>query len=250
MTLLIDADMLVYSACCAAEQDFKFNDYQHVLVSDERDALDYVAMKLEEYQSITGDRGKIIMCFSDYPTFRHEVYSQYKANRIGKRKPLAFKDVAEAVRRYHDVATYPNLEADDVMSLLATEEVHPTRVIVSGDKDMRSTPCILLRNGDLETISEKRADRNWMVQTLCGDRCDNIPGLVGVGPKTAEKILGDSETLSDMWDKVIGAYEKRKLTYKSALLSARLTRILRHGEYNLHKQEVKLWNPLIDIPHD
>ena len=156
---------------------------------------------------------------------------------------MAFKDVAEAVRRYHDVATYPNLEADDVMSILATEEVHPTRVIVSGDKDMRSTPCILLRNGDLETISEKRADRNWMVQVLCGDRCDNIPGLVGVGPKTAEKILGDSETLSDMWDKVIGAYEKRKLTYKSALLSARLTRILRHGEYNLHKQEVSLWEP-------
>ena len=103
MTLLIDADMLVYSACCASEQDFKFNDYQHVLVSDERDALDYVAMKLEEYQSITGDRGKIIMCFSDYPTFRHEVYSEYKANRIGKRKPLAFKDVAEAVRRYHSI---------------------------------------------------------------------------------------------------------------------------------------------------
>ena len=243
MTLLIDADMLVYSCCCAVEEDFKFNDDQHVLVSSERDALDCIAMRLEEYQSITGDRGKIIMCFSDYPTFRHEVYDQYKANRIGKRKPLAFKNVVEAVKRYHDVAVYPNLEADDVMGILGSEEKHTTRVIVSGDKDMKSVPCILLRNGDLETISEKRADRNWMVQTLCGDRCDNIPGLVGVGPKTAEKILGDSETLSDMWDKVIGAYEKRKLTYKSALLSARLTRILRHGEYNLHKQEVSLWEP-------
>jgi len=243
MTLLIDTDMLVYSCCCAVEEDFKFNDDQHVLVSSERDALDCIAMRLEEYQSITGDRGKIIMCLSDYPTFRHEVYGQYKANRIGKRKPLAFKNVVEAVKRYHDVAVYPNLEADDVMSILATEEIHPTRVIVSGDKDMKSVPCILLRNGDLETISEKRANRNWMVQTLCGDRCDNIPGLVGVGPKTAEKILGDSETLSDMWDKVIGAYEKRKLTYKSALLSARLTRILRHGDYDIYKQQVKLWEP-------
>ena len=243
MTLLIDADMLVYSACCAAEQDFKFNDYQHVLVSDERDALDYVAMKLEEYQSITGDRGKIIMCFSDYPTFRHEVYSEYKANRIGKRKPLAFKDVAEAVRRYHDVATYPNLEADDVMGILATEEVHPTRVIVSGDKDMKTIPCILLRNGELETISEKRADRNWMISVLTGDRIDNIQGLPGVGPKTAEKILGDSDTLSDMWDKVVTAYEKKKLSYTSALQSARLTRILRHGEYNKATHKVTLWEP-------
>ena len=243
MTLLIDADMLVYSACCAAEQDFKFNDYQHVLVSDERDALDYVAMKLEEYQSITGDRGKIIMCFSDNPTFRHEIYNEYKANRIGTRKPLAYREIVEAMKRYYEYAIYPNLEADDVMGILATEEQHPTRVIVSADKDMKTIPCILLRNGDLETISEKRADRNWMASVLVGDRCDNIPGLVGVGPKTAEKILGDSETLSDMWDKVIGAYEKRKLTYKSALLSARLTRILRHGEYNLHKQEVTLWEP-------
>ena len=244
MTLLIDADMLAYAASCSSEFDCKFNEYQHVLLSDERAALDYVAAKLEEYQSITGDRGKLTMCFTDNPTFRQqEVYQDYKANRIGKRKPLGLKNVIDAMKRYYDFAVYPHLEADDVMSLIATAETHPTCVIVSGDKDMKSVPCILLRNGELETISEKRADRNWMSQVLQGDRTDNIPGLVGVGPKTAEKILGDSETLSDMWDKVIGAYEKRKLTYKSALLSARLTRILRHGEYNLHKQEVSLWEP-------
>ena len=243
MTLLIDGDELVFTGTVAVQQDFKFSEHQHVLVSDERDAMEYIAVKLEEYQSITGDRGKIIMCFSDYPTFRHEVYSEYKANRIGKRKPLAFKDVAEAVRRYHDVATYPNLEADDVMGILATEEVHPTRVIVSGDKDMKTIPCILLRNGELETISEKRADRNWMISVLTGDRIDNIQGLPGVGPKTAEKILGDSDTLSDMWDKVVTAYEKKKLSYSSALQSARLTRILRHGEYNRATHKVTLWEP-------
>ena len=190
MTLLIDGDELVFTGTVAVQQDFKFSEHQHVLVSDERDAMEYIAAKLEEYQSITGDRGKIIMCFSDYPTFRHEIYNEYKANRIGTRKPLAYKDVVEAMKRYHEYAIYPNLEADDVMSILATEEQHPTRVIVSGDKDMKTVPCILLRNGDLETISEKRADRNWMVQVLCGDRCDNIPGLVGVGPKTAGKNFG------------------------------------------------------------
>ena len=115
MTLLIDADMLVYTACCSSEFDCKFNEYQHVLLSDECAALDYIAAKLEEYQSITGDRGKIIMCFSDYPTFRHEVYSEYKANRIGKRKPLAFKDVAEAVRRYHDAVSYTHLTLPTIL---------------------------------------------------------------------------------------------------------------------------------------
>ena len=243
MTLLIDGDGLAHAAGFGSERGIIFSEYQHVLVTDERDAQEYIATKVEEYQSITGDRGKIIMCFSDNPTFRHEIYNEYKANRIGTRKPLAYREIVEAMKRYYEYAIYPNLEADDVMGILATEEQHPTRVIVSADKDMKTIPCILLRNGELETISEKRADRNWMASVLVGDRCDNIPGLVGVGPKTAEKILGDSETLSDMWDKVIGAYEKRKLTYKSALLSARLTRILRHGEYNLHKQEVSLWEP-------
>jgi DNA polymerase-1 len=244
MTLLIDADMLCFAACCASETDYKFNEYQHVLVSDERDALDYVAMKLEEYQSITGDRGKLTMCFTDNPTFRQqEVYQEYKANRIGKRKPLALKNVIEATKRYYDFAVYPHLEADDVMSLIATAETHPTCVIVSGDKDMKSVPCILLRNGELETISKKRADRNWMISVLTGDRIDNIQGLPGVGPKTAEKILGDSDTLSDMWDKVVTAYEKKKLSYTSALQSARLTRILRHGEYNKATHKVTLWEP-------
>jgi len=201
MTLLIDADMLAYAASCSSEFDCKFNEYQHVLLSDERAALDYVAAKIEEYQSITGDRGKLTMCFTDNPTFRQqEVYQDYKANRIGKRKPLGLKNVIDAMKRYYDFAVYPHLEADDVMSLIATAETHPTCVIVSGDKDMKSVPCILLRNGELETISEKRADRNWMISVLTGDRIDNIQGLPGVGPKTAEKILGDSDTLSDMWE--------------------------------------------------
>ena len=243
MTLLVDGDGLVFSGTVAVQQDYKFNDHQHVLVSDERDALEYIAAKLEEYQAITGDRGKIIMCFSDNPTFRHQMYNDYKANRIGTRKPLAYRDVVEAMKRYHEYAIYPNLEADDVMGILGSEEKHTTRVIVSADKDMKTVPCILLRNGELETISEKRADRNWMISVLTGDRIDNIQGLPGVGPKTAEKILGDSDTLSDMWDKVVTAYEKKKLSYTSALQSARLTRILRHGEYNRATHKVTLWEP-------
>ena len=180
--------------------------------------------------------------------FRNEIFSDYKANRSDAPDDLIpqFEYIRKSVEAFNlPSIEMINYEADDLIATYVEHilEIGAKVTIVSSDKDMKTVPCILLRNGELETISEKRADRNWMVQVLCGDRCDNIPGLVGVGPKTAEKILGDSETLSDMWDKVIGAYEKRKLTYKSALLSARLTRILRHGEYNLHKQEVSLWEP-------
>ena len=244
MTLIFDGDLLAYQSCCAVEEDFKFNEYQHVLVSDERDALDLMAMKIEQAQAITNDNKKIIMTFTDYPTFRHtEVYQDYKGNRIGKRKPLALRDVINATKRYYHTVVYPGLEADDAMALLSTSGDYKDPIIVSGDKDMRSVPCTLLRNEEIEIISEKRADRNWLCQALTGDKVDNIEGLPGVGPVTAEKILGDSESVSDMWDKVVGAYEKKKLSYKSALQSARLTRILRHGEYNKVTGKVTLWEP-------
>ena len=84
-----------------------------------------------------------------------------------------------------------------------------------------------------------------MVQTLSGDKTDNIEGLVGVGPVTANKLLGDAETLEEMWAKVHAAYVKKKKTYADAVLTARLTRILRDGEFDHVTGEVKLWEPAL-----
>ena len=60
-----------------------------------------------------------------------------------------------------------------------------------------------------------------MIQTLTGDRADNIEGLVGVGPVSAEKILGDTQSLNEMWNKVVEAYKKKKKTYADAVMTAR-----------------------------
>ena len=110
---------------------------------------------------------------------------------------------------------------------------------------MRGVPCTLLAGDDLELITRKKADRHWMIQTLTGDRADNIEGLVGVGPVSAEKILGDTQSLDDMWNKVVEAYKKKKKTYADAVMTARLTRILRDGEYDHTSGEVKLWEPAL-----
>ena len=245
MTLLLDADWLLYSSCCACEQDVRWDDDIHSLWCSETDVLDLIATRVEQYQAITEDRSGVIMCFSDYPTFRHGIYQDYKANRSGKRKPLALKAVRERVAKDFHAISFDGLEGDDVLGLLATGQRYDNPIIVSPDKDMRGVPCTLLANDDLELITRKKADRNWMLQCLSGDKTDNIEGLTGVGPVTADKLLGDAESIEEMWAKVHSAYVKKNKTYADAVLTARLTRILRDGEYDYTTGNVKLWEPTL-----
>ena len=243
MTLLIDADWLIYSSCCSCEQDIKWDENLHTLHCDERDIHEMIDGRVEYYQKIAEDNDDVVMCFTQYPTFRHTIFPDYKANRKNKRKPLAFHAVIEQINQKYKSESYTGLEGDDVMALLATSKKYPNPVIVSPDKDMRSVPCTLLANDDMELITKKKADRHWMIQALTGDATDNYKGLEKVGPVTAEKILGDAKTLPDMWNKVVEAYEKKKQTFADAVLTAQLARILRKGDYDFKTQEVTLWTP-------
>ena len=108
---------------------------------------------------------------------------------------------------------------------------------------MKTVPGKLLIDDKVWTISKNEADRNWMTQVLTGDRADNVDGLPGVGPKTADKILGTTMTLREMWPVVVKAYQKKGKTFTDALLAARMTRILRHGDYNIDEQKLTLWHP-------
>ena len=243
MTLLIDADWLIYSSCCSCEQDVKWDENLHTLHCDERDIHEMIDGRVDYYQKIAEDDDEVVMCFTQYPTFRHTIFPEYKANRKNKRKPLAFHAVIEQINQRYKSASYTGLEGDDVMALLATSKQYPNPVIVSPDKDMRTVPCTLLANDDMELITKKKADRHWMIQALTGDTTDNYKGIPGCGPVTAEKILGDAKTLTDMWDKVVAAYEKKKQTFADAVLTAQLARILRKGDYDFKTQEVTLWTP-------
>ena len=243
MTLLIDADWLIYSSCCSCERDTKWTEYLHTLHCDERDIHEMIDGRVEYYQKIAEDFDDPVMCFTQYPTFRHTIFPDYKANRKNKRKPLALYAIIEQIGQRYKSASYTGLEGDDVMALLATSKQYANPVIVSPDKDMRTVPCTLLANDDMELITKKKADRHWMIQALTGDTTDNYKGISGCGPVTAEKILGDAKTLTDMWDKVVAAYEKKKQTFADAVLTAQLARILRKGDYDFKTQEVTLWTP-------
>ena len=138
-------------------------------------------------------------------TFRHEMYADYKANREAPPEDLAkqfpfFEPLVQAFN-IHSVRV-PGFEADDIMGTLAkkgTEEGLQV-VIVSGDKDMMQLigPDIRMLDTmknkwfDIEGVEEKFGvppDRVIEVMGLMGDSSDNIPGVKGVGPKTATELI-------------------------------------------------------------
>ena len=157
--------------------------------------------------------------------------------------------VLNALRDYimkkHNGVMWKNLEADDVMGIMATEP-HPTedRIIVSIDKDMRQIPAKVSRDGEtVEDIPQRLADYWFMIQTLAGDSTDGYNGLPNVGVKTAEKMIKQytNVPLLDLWKIVVGAYKAKGFTKKEALQQARVAHILRHKEYNKKTGKVKLW---------
>ena len=244
MTLLIDADWLVYNSCCAAEEDTRWNEHQHTLHSDVRDCIGIFESRLEVFKNIAEDKHDVVMCFTSYPTFRHEIFPEYKMNRIGKRKPLALKRTIEIIKQEYECVTYPNLEGDDVLGLLATNGQYKNPIIVSVDKDMKTIPCKLIQEDEILHITEKKADRHWFEMSLAGDSGDGIAGLKGMGMVTASKTLASTpDTKEALWSKVQETYTKKGYTIADAILNARLTRILREGDYDYNTGEVKLWNP-------
>ena len=103
MTLLIDADWLIYNSCCDCEEDTRWTEHEHTLHSDERDIMNMIDNRIDVYKTIAGEKHDIVMCFTSYPTFRHEIFPEYKIHRIGKRKPLALRSVINNCKKYMTV---------------------------------------------------------------------------------------------------------------------------------------------------
>jgi len=242
MTLLIDADWLLYAACSACEYDIRWDEWIHTLHLEQSDAKSYITHQVNRWQDMTG-HDDVVMCLSSYPTFRHQLLPEYKANRIGKRKPLGLRDMRQWIDDQYETRCHENLEADDVMGILATNGSYKDPIIVSPDKDMRTVPGRLLRIDKMEFNDVADANRNWMTQAIVGDTSDNYPGLKGFGPVKAEKLLAEHVTLPAMWNAACDAYRKAGSTFADALVNARMARILRHGDYDFSTGTVELWDP-------
>ena len=163
-------------------------------------------------------------------TFRHKLYPNYKANRDAPPEELSrqFPYFEPLVTAYGlSSIRRPGFEADDIIGTLAKkgQQKGLDIVIVSGDKDMMQliSPHIYM----LDTMKNKKfmdkevvekfgvqADKVVEVMGLMGDSSDHIPGVTGVGPKTAAELIrkfGSIEALYKRIDEVEKKNVKEKL---------------------------------------
>ncbi len=144
-------------------------------------------------------------------SFRNQIFADYKANRSDTPEDLKpqFALVQQMVAAQGlPLLVVPDVEADDVIGTLAKagEAAGMEVLIVSGDKDMAQ--LVNERVSLLDTMKNRRMGPAGVVEkfgvtpaqiidylALMGDAVDNIPGVPGVGPKTAAKLLGEHHTL-------------------------------------------------------
>lgn len=249
VSLVIDGDIVVYKACAASERPIKWDDDLWTLHTDEWDAKNKSYQEIKRIIKGVGEYFDVqdcIITFSSQYNFRKSIYTDYKANRANKRKPMCIRECIEYLKEHWTVEIWDKLEADDVMGILATENRMDT-VIFSADKDMATIPGAWhMRNLDDEPVKTTgvEADRAWMMQTLTGDNTDNYKGIPGVGPVKAKKIIGKCVSTEALWNQVLDAFKGAGHTEEEALVQVRLARILRAGDYDQEAKKVKLWEPI------
>jgi len=241
--LLIDGDILLYKIAMNNEVETHWGDGLWTLHSDANICKADVDLVIDDLgASLEAD--DYVVALTDSKNFRKDVLPTYKNNRKDKRKPLALKELREYVIKKHRGIVWDNLEADDVMGIMATEPTEEERIVVTIDKDLKTVPCNLSSDGlNVERIPERLADYWFMIQTLTGDKVDGYDGVEGIGIKTAEKLIKKytNVPLLDLWKIVKKIYVDKGYTEAEALQQARVARILRHGEYNKKTGKVKLW---------
>ena len=196
-------------------------------------------------------------------TFRHDMYSEYKANR-----PPMPEDLVQQIEPIHQIITLmgiklimiPGVEADDVIGTLA-EQARQKRldtVISTGDKDMTQLVCknvSVVNTMSGELLNESGVLKKFGVEpkyitdylALIGDKSDNVPGVEKVGPKTAVKWLdefGDIDGIKSNAESIGGKVgENLRASLETLDLAHQLVKIKTDVELDLGIEDLKVGEP-------
>ncbi|SHJ15091.1 DNA polymerase I [Desulfatibacillum alkenivorans DSM 16219] len=198
------------------------------------------------------------------PTFRHEIFKDYKANRPPMDEALAvqipyIKDITEAFNM--PMLEMQGYEADDLIGTLAkkAEEQGFMVVMVTGDKDFNQLVThksvvwdpMKDETRTVESITEKTGlppDKVIEIMALSGDSSDNIPGVPGIGPKTAIALIQEFGSLEGVYEGVETITKKKQKenlqTYKDdALLSHKLVTIATDAPVEFDPEKLRIQEP-------
>src|SRR4051812_23418677 len=210
------------------------------------------------------------VCFDTAaPTERHTDFTEYKSNRQEAPEDLtaAIPDIKRIIRGLNiPIVEKDGFEADDVIGTLSkqAEKLGYDVYMVTPDKDYGQLVSEKIKiykpgyqGGDVEIMGPKEVCDKWCIESvdqvidilgLMGDAVDNIPGIAGVGQKTACKLLTEYKTLENVLanaGNIKGALgEKVKAGKENAILSKKLATIITSVPVEFHEGDflIRDWN--------
>lgn len=210
------------------------------------------------------------VCFDTAePTERHTDFAEYKAQRQEAPEDLtaAIPDIKRIISALNiPIIESHGYEADDVIGTLAkqAEKIGYDVYMVTPDKDYGQLVSNKVKiykpgyqGGEVEIMGPKEVCEKWCIESvdqvidilgLMGDAVDNIPGIAGVGQKTACKLLTEYKTLENVLanaENIKGALgEKIKKGKDGAILSKKLATIITSVPVEFHEGDflIKEWN--------
>lgn len=211
----------------------------------------------------------ILVAFDKGKTFRHEEYQDYKGGRtetpdeLKKQFPVAKNLLTAMGIKYYEIDNY---EADDIIGTFAKfcdDEPDFIGTIVSSDKDLlqlisSDVDIKLLKSHDYIRYNETSFEAEYGIKpiniidlkALMGDSSDNIPGVKGVGEKTALKLLQDYKTLDGIYENIdsIKGKLKEKLENdkENAYKSYHLATIVKDVPLDINIDDTKYEGPNTD----
>ena len=179
---LVDGDILVYRVGFAVKDD---EPLEYALATM-RSVLNTIYDRFPESQYHK-------LYLSGKGNYREQLatLAVYKGNRDPSHRPHYYEELKQYMIDHHDAIVVDGQEADDAIVQEQWKNKDKSTVIVSIDKDLRTCPGFHYNPVKLvlDYVSLANANYSFFEQMLTGDRTDNIPGIKGVGPKTAEKML-------------------------------------------------------------
>ncbi len=199
-----------------------------------------------------------------HPTFRHRMYAEYKAGRKPTPEELIsqFKDIKEILSLMGiRVLEIPGWEADDIQGTIAkmAHELPDTEsYIYSGDRDLLQliddkVTVLIAGNKETTVYREREFTEKYGIppslfvnmKGLMGDSSDNIPGVAGIGEKTAASLVSSFGTIESIYENIDdkgitkGVREKLINGKENAFISRKLSEIDTHAPLGLDIEDLK-----------